>query len=164
MDVRSAGGWQVVFQHIAHHCGAIADYLEGANLNFPRPVTVANIPYGFLRRSYSHPGVYFVGDQLAVIPSLTGDGMTIALRSARAAVRHLLASTSGDISSPQTSYAYQNEMVLALSRQLAISGKLHRLFKHHQACDFLIGLMNWMPDTSQRNIERMFIETRCRIQ
>ena len=46
-----------------------------------KPVAVAAIPYGYLRREALSPAIFPVGDQIAVIPSFTGDGMSIALLS-----------------------------------------------------------------------------------
>jgi flavin-dependent dehydrogenase len=46
-----------------------------------RPLAVAAIPYGYLHRGEGP--AYRVGDQLAVIPSFAGDGIAIALASAR---------------------------------------------------------------------------------
>ena len=44
---------------------------------------VGHIPYGFLRPASHHDNVYFLGDQRMVIPSFTGDGMAIALSTAK---------------------------------------------------------------------------------
>jgi flavin-dependent dehydrogenase len=44
---------------------------------------VGHIPYGFLRTPNNHDEVYFLGDQRMVIPSFTGDGMAIALSTAK---------------------------------------------------------------------------------
>lgn len=44
---------------------------------------VGHIPYGFLSRNSHQENVYFLGDQRAVIPSFTGDGMAIALSTAK---------------------------------------------------------------------------------
>ena len=50
------------------------------------PASVAGLPYGYVcRASDCADGLYRVGDQLAVIPSFTGEGIAIALRSARLA-------------------------------------------------------------------------------
>ena len=46
---------------------------------------IANVPYGW-RALDGQPGMFRLGDQAAVIPSLAGEGMGIALASARAAV------------------------------------------------------------------------------
>jgi flavin-dependent dehydrogenase len=55
--------------------------LEGAGPLLPRPLAVAGIPYGYLGPGISEPLLYRLGDQAAVIPSFTGDGMAIALAS-----------------------------------------------------------------------------------
>jgi len=53
-----------------------ADFIESV-------CAVGYIPYGFLRPPSNHENVYFLGDQRMVIPSFTGDGMAIALSTAR---------------------------------------------------------------------------------
>ncbi len=65
----------------------LARRFAGAEPSEPRPLAVARLPFGFLRRDSVGPRVYPVGDQAAVIPSLTGDGMAIALHSARLAAQ-----------------------------------------------------------------------------
>lgn len=50
---------------------------------FEKVSAVGYIPYGFLSPASSHDNVYFLGDQRMVIPSFTGDGMAIALSTAR---------------------------------------------------------------------------------
>jgi flavin-dependent dehydrogenase len=52
---------------------------------------LAAIPYGYLRRQSIAPNLCPLGDQLAVIPSFTGDGIAIALYSGVAAARAFLA-------------------------------------------------------------------------
>lgn len=48
--------------------------------------TIGSVPYGWIARD-SVPGVYRLGDQAAVIPSLAGEGMAIALASGEAAAQ-----------------------------------------------------------------------------
>ncbi|MGB3752456.1 MAG: FAD-dependent monooxygenase [Parerythrobacter sp.] len=48
--------------------------------------TIGAVPYGWIARDTA-PGLFRLGDQAAVIPSLAGEGMAIALASAEAAVR-----------------------------------------------------------------------------
>ena len=59
--------------------------LEGAVALWDRPLTIFRVPYGFVHQGPDLPGVYRLGDQAAVIPSFCGDGMAIALHSARLA-------------------------------------------------------------------------------
>jgi menaquinone-9 beta-reductase len=54
--------------------------------------SVAGLPYGYVcRASDWRDGFYRVGDQLAVIPSFTGEGIAIALRTARLAAEAIMA-------------------------------------------------------------------------
>lgn len=48
--------------------------------------SVGSVPYGWIARDTS-PGIYRLGDQAAVIPSLAGEGMAIAMASGEAAAR-----------------------------------------------------------------------------
>jgi flavin-dependent dehydrogenase len=59
-----------------------------------KPLAIARLPFGFLRRVAPGPSIFPVGDQAAVIASFTGDGMSIALHSARLAARMIESSAS----------------------------------------------------------------------
>ena len=50
---------------------------------WPRPASVARVPWYLCADHVAADGLYRVGDQAAVIPSFTGEGIAIALRSAR---------------------------------------------------------------------------------
>jgi flavin-dependent dehydrogenase len=65
--------------------------MKGAVPAWTRPLAVAAIPYGYLHRGGGP--AYRVGDQLAVIPSFVGDGIAIALHSARRVAAAILAGT-----------------------------------------------------------------------
>jgi flavin-dependent dehydrogenase len=57
-----------------------------------RPAAIASLPYGYV---YTHgfkpeDAIYRLGDQFAVIPSFSGEGMSIALHTARLAVDSFL--------------------------------------------------------------------------
>lgn len=69
-----------------------ARLLRGAVPLLDRPIAVAGIPYGFRHRDGpgAEPGLYRVGDQFAVIPSLAGDGIAMALAGGEAAARAIL--------------------------------------------------------------------------
>jgi flavin-dependent dehydrogenase len=73
--------WRRLVASVPH----LAMRLAGADARQPRPLAVAGMPYGWLAgEGPTHP-VYRLGDQAAVIPSFTGDGMAMALQSARVA-------------------------------------------------------------------------------
>ncbi|WP_181704705.1 NAD(P)/FAD-dependent oxidoreductase [Chthonobacter rhizosphaerae] len=68
----------------------LAARLDGAAPLSDKPLAIARVPYGFVRTRTDGP-VWWLGDQAAVIPSFTGDGMAIALVSARLAAEAFLA-------------------------------------------------------------------------
>ncbi|MFC0384871.1 NAD(P)/FAD-dependent oxidoreductase [Muricoccus vinaceus] len=70
-----------------------AALLRGAGPLAGRPLAVAGIPYGFRHRdgAEAEPGLYRVGDQFAVVPSLAGDGIAMALAGGAAAAEAILA-------------------------------------------------------------------------
>ena len=90
--LRRLGGWQDLLASI--HCGNrhLRQILEGAAALWHRPLAISPIPYGYLVRESA--GVWCVGDQAAVIPSFTGDGISIALHSAALAAQMFLAGSS----------------------------------------------------------------------
>lgn len=62
--------------------------LKHATPCWQRPLAIFGIPYGFIYQGHEMPGLYRLGDQMAVIPSFCGDGISIALHTARLAVAH----------------------------------------------------------------------------
>ena len=77
---RLGGGWPALEEHLLQTAPHLAGRLRGSQPLFAAPLTVASIPYGFVQRQ-SGDGLWRVGDQAAVIPSFSGDGMSIALHS-----------------------------------------------------------------------------------
>jgi flavin-dependent dehydrogenase len=77
--LRRLGGWPWLFTRLLEENQLLRTRLAGAQAAWQRPLAVAPIPYGHLLRG--KPGLWAVGDQAAVIPSFTGDGMAIALHS-----------------------------------------------------------------------------------
>ena len=92
--------------------------LLGQRIADGRPITgwasIARIPYGWRARE-TVPGLFRVGDQAAVIASLAGDGIAIALASATAASDALL--RGGPAAAP----AYQRDFARRAQRPLAFA-------------------------------------------
>jgi flavin-dependent dehydrogenase len=89
------GTWPAVLDHVGRAVPLLSRRLAGAAGLHERPLAIATIPYGFVATAAdARPGLWRLGDQAAVIPSFSGDGMSIALHSARLAVDHLLAGRS----------------------------------------------------------------------
>jgi menaquinone-9 beta-reductase len=66
--------------------------LDGAIPCLVKPLALSAIPYGYVRSLTA--GLWHLGDQAAVIPSFSGDGMSIALHSAELAAMTYLAGSN----------------------------------------------------------------------
>ncbi len=86
------GGGPRLFQALAVAEPHLGTRLAGAEPFLAQPLALSHIPYGFLARP--DPTFWRLGDQAAVIPSFTGDGVAIALHSARVATACYLAGGS----------------------------------------------------------------------
>jgi flavin-dependent dehydrogenase len=83
----AAGSISALMMDIMVEAPRLADRMEGA---IPaRFDAIAGVPYGW-RAAESPPGIFRIGDQGAVIASLAGDGIAIALASGASAARAFL--------------------------------------------------------------------------
>ena len=81
---REGHRWEKFLAKMQQDCPHLAMRLAGAEPLLAKPIAVSHIPYGYIRRT-TEEGLYCIGDQAAVIPSFTGDGISIALHTARRA-------------------------------------------------------------------------------
>lgn len=87
---RAEHRWENLLAKMQEECPHLARRLAGSDPLLSRPIAISHIPYGYLRRT-TEDGLYCIGDQAAVIPSFTGDGISIALHTARCATNAWLA-------------------------------------------------------------------------
>jgi flavin-dependent dehydrogenase len=92
---------------------------------------VAGVPYGW-RASSTEPGRYRIGDQAAVIASLAGDGIAVALASGAAAASACL---GGD-----GAMAYQRTFARRAKRPLAIAEALRHMAEAPLGRRVMLGL------------------------
>lgn len=111
------GGWAALLAAIEATSRRFAAMLAGAVPLLPRPLAVAGIPYGYQSAADPAGGLFRLGDQVAVIPSLTGDGMAIATHSGRAAAEAWLAGMDAA--------GYQRDLLRTLAPQMRLAGWLH---------------------------------------
>ncbi len=76
---RLGGRWENLLAAMRRDCALLRERLQGAVPLLERPLAISSIPYGYVRDASD--GLWALGDQAAVIPSFTGDGMSIALHS-----------------------------------------------------------------------------------
>ncbi len=94
---RARGGqWHALLDTLADELPQLGERLVDAEPQSGQPLAISRIPYGFVHRpdAYGHPALFRLGDQAAVIPSFSGDGMAIALHSGMAAAQCVLAGGS----------------------------------------------------------------------
>jgi flavin-dependent dehydrogenase len=111
------GSWHGLVTAIRLSSRRFAAMLAGITNLRSRPLAVAGIPYGYLANPALSNGLFRLGDQAAVIPSLTGDGMAIALHSGRVAAETWLG--GGD------SAAYHVALTRTLTPQMRLAGLIH---------------------------------------
>jgi flavin-dependent dehydrogenase len=92
--LRKKAGWAALLASILDENRHLRQRMQGSKALWERPLAVSPIPYGYLAARPS--GLWCVGDQAAVIPSFTGDGMSIALHSAALAAQKYLTGESVD--------------------------------------------------------------------
>lgn len=117
--------------------------MEGADHGLPID-TIAAVPYGWIARS-SEAGLYGLGDQAAVIPSLAGEGMSIALASAEDAVGAYLAG----MEAPQ----YQACFARRARRPVGIAEAIWHLAEHPRIAapaTRLAGAAPWLTRAAMR--------------
>lgn len=134
---RIGPGWGAQAGYLAEQSGVLADLLQGASPQWDKPTAVASIPYGYLRRDSIAPNLFPLGDQLAVIPSFTGDGMSIALYSGIAAAQAVL--------SEESAVQFQRRMVNRLQPQFRWARLVNMLFDTTLLHGFSIKLAGALP-------------------
>jgi flavin-dependent dehydrogenase len=131
---RIGGRWEQLLAAMQQQCGLLRERLQGAQALLEKPLAVSAIPYGYVcERS---DGVWVLGDQAAVIPSFTGDGMSIALHSGcRAAAMYLRGETAAQ---------FQENLHGELSQQVALATMVSRgLVWHPSRMVFTMAVNRW---------------------
>jgi flavin-dependent dehydrogenase len=109
---RAGRRWENFLEKIQQDCPHLAMRLAGAEPLLAKPIAITHIPYGYIRRTTAD-GFYCVGDQAAVIPSFTGDGISIALHTARCASSAYLAAEPAPLFQARLRSALLGQMRLA---------------------------------------------------
>jgi len=100
--------------------------------------TIAQVPYGWSARA-THPRIFRLGDQAAVIASLAGDGIAIALESGVSAAVALL--TDG----PKAAGAWQAGFSRRAARPLLLAGGLRHVAESDNWRAPMMRLLTMLP-------------------
>ena len=115
----AGGDWPGLRHFMERTCPHLGRRLVGATEALDRPLSIFRVPYGYVHAPgiADFPGLFRLGDQMGVIPSFCGDGVSIALHSAFAAV----SAHRGDGAA-----AYHQRMRRDLERQIGRAEWLYR--------------------------------------
>jgi menaquinone-9 beta-reductase len=135
--LRDLGGrWELLMNAMQLENPHLRMRFRAAEPLLDRPLAVNPIPYGFIREEASDECLWAVGDQAAVIPSFTGDGIALALHSARLAARMLIADEPAGL--------YQQIFARRVKRQMQVATLLsHSLVKQPQRSLLEIAARLW---------------------
>jgi len=115
---RCDGRWAALLDYIQTSSGFLAKRLQGALPQLSKPLALSSIPYGLLR-PHAEDSLWRLGDQAAVIPSFSGDGMSIALHSANLAASLYLSGHTADF--------FQHRLYKELHNSINLAAMLSRL-------------------------------------
>ena len=125
--------WTAAVAQLRRAAPTLAIRLRDVRLLWPRPASIARVPYGYFCADHAAAdGLYRVGDQAAVIPSFTGEGVAIALRSARLAAAAVLAGDGAE----RYAAALRSELLGPLRR----SGLIAAAIRHRPLRGLGLGL------------------------
>ncbi|HSO32744.1 MAG TPA: FAD-dependent monooxygenase [Labilithrix sp.] len=108
---RLGRGWDKLLAAMRAESPHLDARLAGGEPCWAKPLALSAIPYGYVRHHADGP--WRLGDQAAVIPSFSGDGMSIALHSAELAATTYLEGGDAD--------AYQRRLARDVSGQVRLA-------------------------------------------
>ena len=115
----AGGDPQALLTHLAADAPALGARIDAA-AGIMASDAIGLVPYGW-RATRGEAGLFRIGDQAAVIPSLAGEGVGIALASGVAAARAYLAG------GPQAAAGYQRRFARSAQRPMALASLLKAL-------------------------------------
>lgn len=131
-----AGGdpWKLL-SGLATHNPRFAERLGWAEVQ-PAVDTIGAVPYGWIAR-HTERGIFRLGDQAAVIPSLAGEGMAIALASGRSAAQGYLRGESAE--------AYQRRFASQVAMPVRVTEKLWQMAESPRGASAMTMLARVFP-------------------
>lgn len=129
------GGTRDLLDRLAAAHPAFAERMKHAAPDLPVD-TIGAVPYGWTAEK-TEPGLYRLGDQAAVIPSLAGEGIAIAIASARAASEAWLKGHSAE--------SYQTSFAGAARRPVRVSEMVWHLVEIKGGANALTALADRLP-------------------
>lgn len=151
---RLGGRWESLLAAMQRDCALLRERLQDAVPLLEKPLAISAIPYGYVREASD--GLWALGDQAAVIPSFTGDGMSIALHSGCLAAEMYLRG--------ETAERFQEQLRGELSRQVALATRLSRGLVWQPSRSVFIAAVKMWPGVLGVVARRTRIAARCYVR
>lgn len=130
--------WPSVFNWLTATSPHLQARLDGAQYVWQEPLAISGVPYGYLHSAEAAmPGLFRLGDQTAVIPSLAGDGIAIALHSGLLAAATYSAGGDSD--------AYQQQALKDFKKPVRHAQLIARIFSREIGRKAAFSLSRLMP-------------------
>jgi menaquinone-9 beta-reductase len=129
------GKWEILLSTLRANFSRLHQALAGGEACWNRPLAAASNPYGFVQSRTDGP--WRLGDQAAVIPSFSGDGIAIALHSARMAADYYL--------SARSSSEFQSDLARDVTGQVRRATLLSRLLVQPKGQVVAMAFAQMMP-------------------
>ena len=141
--------WQTLLSRILDFSGHLAVRLQGAQSLFEKPLALSSIPYGMLLHN-AEPDLWRLGDQTAVTPSFSGDGMSIALHSAEVAAELYLSGRNSTDLAARLHNELRSSIALAttISRLMIAAPALAHLLRAWPRLLGVLGTFTRVPGTA----------------
>ena len=132
---RLDNSWEALLTTLRADFLALHQRLSGAEPCSDRPLAIASIPYGYVQSR--NIGPWCIGDQAAVIPSFSGDGIAIALHSARLGAEYYLAGKANS--------EFQARLARDVTGQVRVATLLSRVLVKRWGQDAIMGAARVAP-------------------
>lgn len=132
--LKAAGGIEPLIARLADELPAFGERLRQSG-----PTgwsAVSGVPYGW-RAGGTVDGVYRIGDQAAVIASLAGDGIAIALESGAAAAQSIADKVPAEV--------FQRDWARRARQPVGVAELLRHSAENGPARNAMMGLLGWFP-------------------
>jgi flavin-dependent dehydrogenase len=127
--------WDALLTSLRAEFWPLFEKLAGAEPRSDRPLAIASIPYGYVQKRTIGP--WCIGDQAAVISSFSGDGIAIALHSARLGAEYYLAGKSNS--------EFQTRLARDVTGQVRRATLISRMLVHRWGQGVMMGAARLAP-------------------
>lgn len=141
--LRLAGGIGAMEQTVLSGNPFLKHYFKTAHFIFRKPLTISHLHFGL--KVPVTDGILMLGDAAGNIAPLSGNGMSMSLRSASLASTAIMAYLDGSLTQEAMEAQYAREYANAFSRRVMIARQIQFLFGKPGLTDFGFRLLRLFP-------------------